>query len=361
MRRIPFTLLIAIVAVALVTPGCDLLTGSDESNSDEPLPVAPSELNLTFGGYEPENEDAGFGDPTILAEFTDDAEQFVDDEIAQDPEVLAMENMPETDVYFLRITWGHLEREGSSEMDWSGSASVINGAIVVRKTILFDAGDYIHRPREDRRTLEWTSYTYDHLDGLSLIVFDPPSILTDDAVLNQFSFETGPYSHTFDIYELANLDTVITVDNDGNAIHFTSVKREPGLCKIGFMRGEWFRRGIDWGEFRGGWIGEDEELRGHIHGIWGYDADGRNVLFGKYVDIDGNFMGLLRGTFGRHPTTSRTDGVGWFRGHWFDKDHEVQGAFAGRWKEPRGRGNNGYFRGIWGRDCPYLEADLAQR
>jgi hypothetical protein len=361
MNRIPITLLIALLALGLITTGCNLITGSDESDNDEPLPAAPSELNMIFGGYEPTDEEEGFGDPEILVQYSNDTEQLVDDEMATDPEVVQMEEMPETDVYFLRITWGHLEGEGTTQLDWSGTASVVNGAIVVRKTILFEQSDYIHRPREDRRVVEWTSITYNHLDGVSLIVFDPPSLLTDESVVNQFTIETAPFTHTFEMSELAELDTLITIDDDGNAIHLTGAEREPGFCRMGFMRGEWYYRGADWGEFRGGWISDDGEIAGHVVGIWGYDADGRNVLYGKYVDTDGNFMGLLRGTFGRVPDRDPRRRGGWMHGRWFDEDESPQGAFRGRWQAPTGRGRNGYFQALWGMECPEMEADVTER
>jgi hypothetical protein len=198
------------------------------------------------------------------------------------------------------------------------------------------------------------------MDGIALVLLDPQGDVTaQEAVVNQFSFETDPYSGTFEMHELANLDTLITVDDEGNAIHFTSFKREPGGCQEGFMRGEWIRKGRDWGEFRGGWISLDGELTGHIRGIWGRALDGNNVLYGKYISADGAFEGLLKGTFGAHPTFAVTGALGWFKGRWYDEDGNAQGVFGGRWKEPTTRGRGGYFRGMWGQQCPELEEAVA--
>ncbi len=360
MKRSSLTLwLVVLLGFGLMSAGCSLISGSDETADNETLPEAPAELNLTFGGYESTDEPVGFGDTKILDNYTEAMEEDIDDEIAEDPVVVDMLNQPETDVYCLRITWGHLEQEGDSPLDWSGSARVINGAILVRKAILFDAGDYILRPREDRRLVEWTSYTYDHLDGVALMILDPETLPADDAVLNEFTFETGPFTRTFTMAELAGIDTLITVDGDGNAIHFVGKLREPGFCRIGFTRGEWYRRGLDWGEFRGGWIDENGELAGHVQGMWGYDADGRNVLVGKYIDRNGNFLGLLRGTFEAGATPPREGRQGWMRGHCYDESHQVRGTFQGRWKEPRGRGDHGYFQAVWGMECPEFDEEVA--
>ncbi len=352
-------MLVGLVGLSLSLTGCNLISGSDETADNESLPEAPAELNLIFGGYETTDEPIAFGDTKILDDYTDDIEEQVDDEIAEDPEVVRMRNRLQTDVYCLRITWGHLEREGDSPLDWSGSANVITGAMVVRKAILFDAGDYIHRPREDRRLVEWTSYTYDHLDGVALMILDPETLITGEAVVNQFTFQTGPFTRTFAMEELASIDTLITVDDSGNAIHFVGKLREPGFCRIGFTRGEWYRRGFDWGEFRGGWIDEDGDLAGHVQGMWGYDADGRNVMVGKYIDRNGNFLGLLRGTFEAGVASAGEGRHGWMRGHCYDENHEVQGTFRGRWKEPRGRGQHGYFQAVWGMECPQFDEEIA--
>lgn len=352
MRALSTRMLVALVGLSLALTGCELITGSDETAENEGLPEAPDELNLVFGGFEATDEEAAFGDPVLLTEINQGSEDYVNDPVASDGEVLEMEDLPETDLYVLRIAWGQLDEDGKSQVDWSGTASVVSGAIVVRKTILFEPEDEIHRPRPDRRTLSWTSYTDEHMDGLALVIFDPHNFPTAETVVNQFTFETGPFTHTFSMDELAQIDTLITVDDAGNSIHFTGFKREKGPCRAGFTRGQWYRQGWDWGEFRGGWIDEEGELRGHIRGIWGYDEDGRNVLYGKYVDSEGNFMGLLEGTFGRAPTGAPMGAVGGFRGHWYDEDGEPQGVFRGQWKEARGRGPGGYFRAVWGQDCP---------
>jgi len=359
MTRTSLWMIAGLLGLAMAGTGCNLITGSDETGADTALADAPIELNLAYGGYEPTAEDPGFGDPTILAEFSDDRETYVDDPAVTDPEVLRMRNASHTDVYLLRIAWGHLDEEGKAPLDWSGSAHVLGGALIVRKTILFEPEDYIHRPRPDRRTVEWTSYTYNHMDGVSLMILDPPMLPTGETVLNQFVIETAPFTGAFTMEELAQIDTLITVDEEGNAIHVTGFKREPTPCHLGFMRGEWFRRGLDWGEFRGGWIDEEGRITGHLVGLWGYDADGRNVLYGKYIDTDGNFQGLIRGTFGAGPHGPGQEPQGWMRGHWYDENEQIRGTFRAQWKEARGRGRAGYFRGMWMYDCPALEVEVA--
>ena len=129
-------------------------------------------------------------------------------------------------------------------MEWSGTAAVARGALIGSKAILFEEGDYIHRPRPDRLTLEWTSHTYRGYDGLALMIIDPETDPETEVAENEFTFETAPFSQTFTMEELAGIDTVFTVDDEGNAIHFLGRKREPHPCMAGFLRGQWFRDDI---------------------------------------------------------------------------------------------------------------------
>jgi hypothetical protein len=132
------------------------------------------------------------------------------------------------------------------------------------------------------------------------------------------------------------------------------------------------------GNFYGRWMTEDGALRGHLRGHFGARPDGEMVFFGKYVDLNGHFGGLLRGVWGFN-TGDETSG--WFNGVWAGSDSRPIGTLGGVWSstppeegevvdEPtgndHGNGHNprhdavfgndnwtpGYFSGRWIKLCP---------
>lgn len=75
---------------------------------------------------------------------------------------------------------------------------------------------------------------------------------------------------------------------------------EEEVLEFGFIEGEWKDN-----RFFGKWFNEvdddDEEgleLGGYIFGIYGKNAEGEGIFYGKYVDANGNFLGLLFGQWG---------------------------------------------------------------
>jgi len=75
------------------------------------------------------------------------------------------------------------------------------------------------------------------------------------------------------------------------------------------------------------------------------------VFYGKYVDLTGRFRGFARGAYGRS-----NNGVGVFRGRYFNRAGEVKGVMLGHWADhPRRPG--GPFVGFWAGRDPFANGD----
>ena len=317
-------------------------------NNDNTQTQVPN-LEDEFGGYKVTDEAPGFGDSEILDEFGDDKE--VADLLSQDPQIASDMENPAFDVYFLRITWGVLQGDTSAVnvIDWKGSAIINQGTLVLLKTIRFEPGDYIHRPRPNRQTLEWTSYTRPHFDGICIAIVVPPNDTTFVSVESTFTFSTTPFTKTFSFSELESVDVVYPVDEYGNEISFVGHKKQLILCGGGFLEGRWITTKENHGNFFGKWINRDGTLAGHLKGHWGIRKNGEKVFFGKYISTQGEFKGLLKGRWGY----GGNEGRGWFFGHWYDRHHQMVGDLKGHWIGSNVAEGKGFFHGRWRRICPY--------
>ncbi|MCK4816784.1 hypothetical protein KA005_13520, partial [bacterium] len=174
--RLFITLIVSLFTVIFFVGGC-IFDSTKKINNDNTELEIP-DLEDEFGGFKPTSEAPGFGDPEILSEFGEDED--VADLLSTDPQVAADIEVSLVEVYFLRITWGQLEWDttATTVMDWSGAAQIDKGTLVLLRTIRFEPGDYIHRPRPDRRTLEWTSFTQPHFDAIYIAIVVPPDDTT---------------------------------------------------------------------------------------------------------------------------------------------------------------------------------------
>jgi hypothetical protein len=259
-------------------------------------------------------------------------------------------------------------------MDWSGTLHMNGGLIVVERAIAFERNDSI--ARIDSATIGWISHTGPHFDGIQVKLVVPLDSAFCGGCTPSLELSTGPYSRTFSLAELLALDVLSPVDSCGNAISITSVLVPPG-CPHGQLMGAWdatdldslaaadtlANGGIVEGVFRGVWIGQGGRIGGHLKGVFGTNGDGKRVFFGKYIDLTGRFMGILRGSvisplrpaFDNGPGDGRDDPArirrprGWFFGEWIDENLNVQGKLMGRWMASEA--GKGFFHGIWGMRC----------
>ena len=306
-------------------------------------PVVPDDfdaidLDLPDGGLTPTDEEVAFGDPFLMQEDAREADELYDDALLADPEVARMvaeadisddtpdNNRPHRRSYFLRMVWGNLDGPvddstgeviDASRVDWSGALQIDRGVVIVRRLIRFERGtDSITRPRPNRQTVEWTSFTGGHFDGLLLQIIEPADHPEDSLapdIANVVRVKTQQFSAEFNTVDIQGMDRTADLGEAGS-IHMTGFEHNGRLgCPRGFMAGIW-RMGptIDSvnvdpanesGMFRGRWVNILGTTRGYMMGRYGLNADGERVFRGKYITRNGKFGGFLRGSWAprRHP------------------------------------------------------------
>ncbi|HET7503974.1 MAG TPA: hypothetical protein VFK02_23295, partial [Kofleriaceae bacterium] len=258
------------------------------------------------------------------------------DTLAGDPTTTSIDR-PATAGFRMVLVWGKLpaERDATDSRDWSGELKVSRGALVVRHTIGFeDATDQL-LPRPALDTVAFHSVTRPYVDGLALTVLDPTPE-ADTALSLTYTPADGSTSYTLDLAQLAAGPIVVDAGG-GFKVVAIGHRRSADACDHGFMRGRWHVLSPRLGRFLGVVTDEDGARVGHVRGVFGQRRNGDSVLFGKFIDREGHFRGLLAGSF---------DG-GEYRARWIDRqgDHgnahgvyfagqtEASGDFLGRWSE----------------------------
>lgn len=334
-----FTLvcLLSLAALVLLTAcGKNQLTSPVEESGEE----QPLSLDKEFGGFETNDEAVAFGDAEMLSDFPEDvqvADAFSQDAVTMD----ALTSDPETvKAYFLRITFGLLEGDATAgeEVDFSGSAQVSKGTLVLLRTIRFERNDAIILPRENRQTLEFTSTVTTHFDGLALAIIDNETTDSDDGT---FTFKAGGYSKTLNFSELESLELLEEVGEGPHAVSIISRSKDVTPFDGGFVAGRWVKTRPHGGEFRGRWINSLGTNAGHLKGIWGIDRLGNKVFKGKYISLNGEFRGLMKG----HWEYERGQQTGFFRGRWVNREHKTVGIIRGKFRTGRENSRRGFFHG----------------
>ncbi len=365
-----------IVALLFWVSGC----------SENPTDSTPSSTTLNlddeFGGYTASMESPGFGDPDLLSETEGDEEY--NDEVLTDPEVDSVIANPVAEYYHLRAVWGRLcyDSTVTEVTDWTGSLTITRGAEVIRRVIRFEPfQDYI-LPRTDRKVIEWVSKTTVHNDGIAVDLFVPPVFDTVETIVIDsmgdtsyvievdtlfpeatVTFETGPYTRTFQLSDLVSLDTIVYLD-DSNAVAFHAFKLDRLPCPRGFLAGYWgydeegngVFRGLWWSRrAMGGWY-----ISGYLKGHFGKNSMGNRVFFGKWISRDGHFEGFLKGVYGFRPmvTVNPFRAHGWFAGKIYNADRDEIGVLKGKFRSAP-YVKNGFFQGRWKLYCNSTESDLS--
>lgn len=342
-------LMLLLMGMLILVVGCS-------KKSVEPELTA-GELNLVdeFGGYTAAAEKVAFGDDDLLGEegSIDD----YDDPILSSGATDTIVADPKVGIYHFRAVWGRLRFDSTvtTVTDWTGSLTVTRGVEVVRRLIRFEEGQDQIVERTNRKLIEWVSMTTVHNDGIVVDLFIPP--VENDSVKAEpvtLTFETGPYSRTFELAELMKLDTIVDLD-DGNSIAFHAVRLDRFPCPRGFLAGRW---GVDEegrGRFRGFWMSANGRIDGYLRGHYGVNDEGRNLLFGKWISRSGRFEGFLKGTFGSHPDANASDVAfdhagGWFAAKIFAANRSEIGILRGAYRSAD-EVNDGFFQGRWKIRC----------
>jgi len=238
------------------------------------------------------------------------------------------------------LLWGQLppDRHQATAKDWTGAFQLARGGMIVRRTIGFeDATDHVIRPRTDRNTVAFTSVTRPFADGLVLEVVDPTP---GDGLVLGYHGAAGDYS--LDLAQLANGPIVIDVDASGNKLIAISLRRLANAtdpCDRGFMRGRWHQIRPGLGVYLGVVADADGNPIGHVRGIYGVRRNGEHSMFGKFINRDGQFVGLIVGHYrdGEFVARwlSRSGEAGRIHGAYRESTPgpDVGGGFVARWAE----------------------------
>jgi hypothetical protein len=343
--------------------------------SNNPTDTTGDTTNLAedFGGYTATDEAPGFGDPDLIA--TEGEEVEIDDPMLSSAPIQELLNDMDAGMFHFRAVWGRIPYDSTvtEVTDWTGSLTVSRGALVIRRLIRFELNQDTYLPRTERELVEWVSATTVHNDGIAVDVFVPPPELVIDTsfVVDgtdttwtydtlpvdpvTLTFETGPYTRTFTLEELAALDEVVELA-DGNKVAFHGIQFfRQVVCPRGILAGHWGYDDEGNGVFEGLWFSHRGYVDGYVHGHFGVNEQGEKVFYGKWVDRDGLFEGLLRGIYGYAPWVRNSDVAshrpsGWFRGRIFDASENPIGALAGRYgAAPNVHG--GWFQARWKLYC----------
>ncbi len=344
--RFSITATVLIIVAGLLLVGC----GND---STPVVSGETTELNLEddLGGYKATDEAPGFNDPEILSVMGEDAAPSLAATGTLDVDSL-LDN-PDYNMYLVAVRWGQLEGDSTvaAITDWAGTASVIRGAIVPGRVIRFERDTDSLLPFVSQLQVSWASLTTVHFDGIIFVVADP--INPDDAltVESSFTFATAPYTATFNMAELENLDTIITVDDLGNQVAICARQIRPFACNEGLLEGVWRpdNRTGRTGKFFGKWVNNDGTLAGHISGHWGIRGNGDQVFFGKWINRAGVFKGFIRGTY---QPDEAVPGQGTFRGDILTRNKIKIGTLGGEYLHNPEASRGGFLHGRWSTYCP---------
>jgi len=336
-----------VMALALI----GLITGCSSDNSTT---TGESDISEEFGGFLPTAEAPSFGDDTIATLMGDD--QDYEDPMLTNTVVEEELQDSLTDIYSLRIVWGMLRYDSTmtTPTDWSGSLTISRGSIILRKVIKFEPNTDWIVIRDNRAELDWVSQTTVHHDGIFVNLVVPP---VDDTGENTdpvtVTFTTEPFEVSFNLEDLNTLDTIYYLeDSNAVAFHAFNVVRVP--CPKGFFSGVWGKDEDGNGLFYGQWMSQMGYTDGQFEGTWGLTTDNveNNVFYGKVIDLDGNFLALLRGTYhSKHPMAHRGSSSGWLRGYYYDEDGNVMGVLKGHYHEQPKNSGFGFMQGRWREYC----------
>ncbi len=332
-----FTLNFALVSALFAATGCvDQVASSDEAAAADQVAQEAMQiqaaLNQDNGGLTRTNEQPAFNDPEVLA-TTALNENFTD----QNQLNTDAADGPNAQRFHLFLMWGHLPADNLTTQapepkyaNWIGSVSTDRGRIGLRRVLKFDHHDYVE-PRVSMQEISFVSRTLPAVDGLLLQVLAPPdAVLVFDTV----SLETK--------IPLANLTDggqgYVSLGDGANGFVYSGYV-SAGQCGQGFLFGHWKDMPIwDVGRFRGRVVSRIGAPLGFVRGHYGYSSElDDDVFFGKYINEQGAFKGLLGGTYENGKLAGRwgtvDDDHGKLLGYYFPGNGGGRGRFLGQWVE----------------------------
>jgi hypothetical protein len=302
------------------------------ADSPTPLEEVTSDLEQESGGFDTVDEAAAFGLDAEITAADLEADVAENDAMAASVGPLDRPDVLQRDIV---LVWGDFQRGPVDEVrDWSGRFILSRGAMLVRRRLGFEEATDRVLPRTSPTEIEFRSITRPRRDGLVIRVFDD---LAGEAEPIRLRYESLDGTRIEEI-ELRNLDErpVVIHAGEGNRM-IAAGRRRNDACAHGTMRGRWHALAPNAGVYLGVVSNAAGEAIGHVRGIYGERRNGESVLFGKFIDRQGRFTGVINGNY--------HDGA--FEARWLDRagDHGVlhgafvegaslrAGGFVSRWAE----------------------------
>lgn len=327
--KLPLALLVSL-PFAASTVAC-----VDDSSGQSIDDIATA-LEQDNGGLDTADEAPEFG-----AEAAFDAAQIETATVEADPMVadptmveMARPGAP-VEARDLIVVWGRFpaDRDATVGRDWSGELRLSRGGMLLRRRIAFEQATDRVLPRTTRDAISFESVTRPAADGLVLSVFDPQPGTPNPLTLTYTP--VGGTAHAIDLAQLATGPIIVDM-GDGNRILIAGHRRND-TCAHGFIRGRWHALSANASTYLGVVASSDGDVVGHIRGIAGQRRGGEPVMFGKFINRDGQFMGLVKGTYENGTFVARwldrAGDHGQLHGVYFPGPNERAGGFLGRWSE----------------------------
>ncbi len=312
-----------------------LLFAACTSSSSQDTKDVSSALEQANGGYDTTDEAPMFADDQAFATAAIEADATASDSLASDPTLQGMDTSAAVSAHNVIVVWGKIPADHNGTVrDWSGTLALSRGGLLVRRTIAFEDKTDKLLPRPDIHTVAFQSVTKPYVDGLALTVLDPTPAATDALTLT-YTATTGGATYAFDLAQLESGPIVIDA-GDGFKMVAIAQHRVAG-CEGGFMRGRWHQLLPHLGVYLGVVTDRDGTPVGHVRGIYGQRKNGDDVMFGKFIDVEGHFKGLLAGTYAsgdfKAHWLDRAGDHGRIRGKYFEGATATGGQFVARWAE----------------------------
>lgn len=327
--QLPLALLLASTTMACV----------DDAAPTTETDVA-SALELDNGGFDTSDEAPMFAAEDQFTAAALEADRPVADSLRDSQEMRDLANAPGARIVDIVVMWGRFRADPNlaTRHDWSGMLSMSGtSALAAHRVIGFE--DLTDRvlPRTLRDRIEFDSITQPRTDGLALRIIDTRAAGSTDPLGMKYTPRgTQGEAYELDVDALANGPVVVVDFGDGNQL-VAMARPHRDDCGNGFVRGRWHALSPSASTYLGAVTNAQGEIVGHMRGIAGQRSSGEPVFFGKWVNRDGQFRGIFRGTFAdgqlRARLIDRGGEEGVFHGAYRAGDSLRAGGFAGRWAE----------------------------
>jgi hypothetical protein len=306
------------------------------TDNSEPT-VTPTDVNTqlaqTNGGFTTADEAPEFGIPEEFTAANIEVEGAnANDTMSANPAVTGVMAVPTVEARDVVVMWGHIPAGSGGELrDWSGSLTLSRGAMIVQRTIAFEANDHLDLPRTSPLSVSFTSHTKPASDGVALRIWDDSASAAPLTLTYQSAVDA---TQTY-VIDLTALDAgpVIIDAGGGDKVVAVDLKEPAAVCDGGFMHGRFRALAPGLGFYLGHVLDRTGQVIGHVRGIYG-----KGMIYGKFIDLEGHFVGIINGTYDATDDfnarwISLQGDRGLIHGHYFDDPTVDGGFFLARWAE----------------------------